>query len=120
MEAAPMVRVPVKDAGSDPATNGVGKSLVWLFGQPAYIVLLTGILAAIGYGAWYGVPAAVSQIQEGYQQLDARHAEERKEFRADAKEVRDGFGRAVEKFETAIGQNTRALERLSDRIDAKQ
>lgn len=81
----------------------------WLFGQPAYIVLLASLMCAIGYGTWYGLPAALSNIQRGYEALDNRHAAERKEMREDAKADRA-------EFRSAIENNTRALERLAQEI----
>ncbi len=81
----------------------------WLFGQPAYIVLLASLMAAIGYGTWYGLPAALESIQQGYETIDARHAAERKELRDDAKSDRA-------EFRSAIENNTQALERLTQEI----
>ncbi len=95
-----------------PGSNTVSDTSVWyrwLFGQPAYIVLLASLLMAIAYGTWYGLPAALSNIQHGYETIDLRHAAERKEMREDSKADR------VE-FRTAIENNTRALEKLSDQI----
>ncbi len=79
----------------------------WLFGQPAYIVILVSLLAAIAYGTWYGLPAALNQIQAGYEKIDARHASERKEMREDAKSDRAEFREAIE-------NNTEAIERLTE------
>jgi hypothetical protein len=94
----------------------------WLFGRPAYIVMLFCILASVGYGAWYGIPAAIIQIQAGYESLDkrhieeraaaeARHAAERKEMRDDAKQDRVQFQQAIEKHTQAIERLTEGLAR---------
>lgn len=40
----------------------------WLSKQNSNTVLLFAILGAIGYGVWYGVPAALDQVQSGYAQ----------------------------------------------------
>lgn len=61
------------------------RAVSWVFGQPANTVIMVGILASVGYGAWYGVPAAIDQIQEGYNEIDLRHAVERRELREDLK-----------------------------------
>jgi hypothetical protein len=97
---------------NDPPTNTPNENATWykwIFGQPAYIVMLVCLLSAIAYGTWYGLPAALSQIQHGYETIDMRHAAERKEMREDSKADR------VE-FRTAIENNTKALEKLSEQI----
>ena len=38
----------------------------WLSKQSSNTVLNFAILGAIGYGAWYGVPAMIATIQQGY------------------------------------------------------
>lgn len=50
----------------------------WLFGQEFNNVLLTLILASLLAMGWFGIPALISQIQDGYAVLDARQREERK------------------------------------------
>jgi len=103
----------------------------WIFGQPAYVVLLFALMAAIAYGTWYGLPAALTQIQKGYEVQDSAHREERKEIRGESKEIREeakqeknefreAIGRIHEKVTEAIDKNTDALDHFSDRLEKSQ
>lgn len=94
-------------------TDSKQEGLKWLFGQPAYIVLLFAILASIGYGAWFGFPAAIDKIQAGYEKLDESHRAERKEMREDAKAT-------IDKFDSSLREHTQAIEKLSEKIDGKK
>lgn len=63
----------------------------WLAGQSFNNVLLAAILAAIGAGLYYGGPAFLKQIQTGYETLDTRHREERKQDREQYAEWLDRY-----------------------------
>ncbi len=116
------------------ASGVLEKATSWAYTQPAYIVLLSAILAAIGYGAWYGVPAALNQVQEGYDQLDRRHvdavnsinsahAAERKELRDDAKFERERLSEELRsnqnKFTSSIEKAGEAIQRLNDQLNTR-
>lgn len=95
--------------GELPTGGVLEKVSAMLTGQPIYIILLTGVLGAVGYGAFYGLPAIVTQIQTGYEAMEGRHQSERKELREDAKAERREFLESVEKVGVAV-------EKLSEKI----
>jgi hypothetical protein len=92
-----------------PIVNGKDVWHRWIFGQPAYIVLLFAILGAVGYGAWYGFPAAIEKIQSGYERIESQHAAERKEVRDDNREDRT-------EMREALKSNTEALGKLYEKM----
>jgi flagellar biosynthesis/type III secretory pathway protein FliH len=100
----------------------------WIFGQPAYIVLLASLMAAVGYGTWYGLPAALHDIQRGYEELNTQHQGERKELREETKqareeakqdrvEFRDALTKSREELRTAIEKNTSTIEKNTGTLE---
>ena len=100
--------------GKETIINGWYK---WIFGQPAYIVILCAVLVFIGYVALRGFPDALDRVQEGYEtineqnnqtieKLDERHSEERKELREERGQLR-----------SAIENNTEAVRSLTYHIE---
>lgn len=53
----------------------------WIAGQPFTNVLLTSILASVGWTAYYSVttaiPAHLQMIQSGYERINQHHREDR-------------------------------------------
>ncbi len=96
----------------DPTMPFKSRAGRWLFTQGASTVLLFILVLGLGYGAWYGVPKALDQIQKGYDLLDARHASERKEVREDAKAERSETREAIKELRSA-------LEKLNDKLDKR-
>ncbi len=89
----------------------------WLFGQPAYVVLLFSVMAFLGYGALRGVPDALDRVQTGYEKIneqnnariektEQRHSEERAELREERGQLR-----------AALENNTEAVRSLTDQIE---
>jgi len=108
----------------------------WIFGQPAYIVLLASLMAAVGYGTWYGLPAALHDIQRGYEELNTQHHAERKELREEASKAREEakqdrvefresltkshaeLREAIEENTSTLQKNTGTLERIGERLQS--
>jgi len=73
----------------------------WLSKQNSNTVLLFAILGAIGYGVWYGVPAALTTIQDGYDRnMVAMEKMLDKERAANEK----WHGELIERIEKAMGK----------------
>ncbi len=92
----------------------------WLFSQEASTVLLFLILCAIGAGAWYGVPAALRQIQAGYESLEIKHAAERNEvetrYLSERKEMREDTKADRQEFRANLEKLGSAVDRLSEKV----
>ncbi len=53
----------------------------WLAGQEFNNVLLAMILGSLAALAWYGAPAMLRQIQDGYERINTRHASDLQQAR---------------------------------------
>ena len=100
---------PEIDANGSP-TN---KAIAWLFGQPTYIVLLALSLVAWWHYLNYSQPAQ-------QEKMEMRHVEERKEMRAAGEKAHEKYGGIIEKFDNTVRESTRAIEKISDKIEAKK
>ena len=52
----------------------VHQAIKWLSGQEFNNVLLALILTSLAGLAWYGTPALLKQIQDGYERINERHS----------------------------------------------
>ncbi len=100
---------PEIDANGSP-TNA---AIRWVFGQPAYIVLLCLSLFAWWYNANYTLPQQNEKMEE-------RRAAERREYSDSAAKAHSQFSSIIEKVGETVGQNTRVIERLSDKLESKK
>lgn len=71
----------------------------WLFGQEANTVALYLILAALGAGAWYGVPLIWKTQNEFYKEMDERHERARA---VDRETYKDALDRIERRSATAL------------------
>ena len=103
---------------NDPPTGDADTKIwyKWIFGQPAYIVILVGLMVAIGYTVVYVTPNMLTQIQEGYEKIESQHRAERKEVREDVKADRKDSMEALENNSRALENNNRLLEQIHQEI----
>lgn len=97
---------PEIDNSGTPTNNAIR----WLFGQPTYIVLLAMSLFAWWHFLNYSQPAQ-------QEKMEMRHVEERKEMRVAGDKAHEKYGGIIEKFDNTVRESTRAIEKISDKID---
>ncbi len=94
------------------------QALNFLFRQPPATVLAIGILCAICYGVWYGLPGIITQIQTGYDKLQAIHTVELKEQRTDLlKTIKDQRDDSRDAVKANTDQIVKAVDRLTEQLD---
>lgn len=96
---------PAKPQAPVEGSNWKSIAARWLFGQESNTVLLFLILAAIGGGAWYGVPGILRQIHTGYKEINDDNLKARQE--ADLRN------------EAALSSERALRDRLLERVLAK-
>ncbi len=87
----------------------------WLEQQAVSTVLLFLILAALTYGVRHGVPAAIDQIQKGYERMAQENAKDRQKIRDEFEASRAKFVLSIEGLKEANDRNTdRIVNELND------
>lgn len=69
------------------------QAVKWLFGQEANTVALYVIIAALGFGAWQGVPLIWKTQNEFYEKMDDKHEKSRAVDRETYKDAIDRIER---------------------------